>query len=199
MAREHLNGDGRRMLDSLKQAVRDAWLIFARLPDVDARFRMGLRSGWTLPVVNAASDAYGYSDARARAGYPSPLDISRMEIVMEWLAWLRREEGDLALKRVIGWARGTPLYVLAHRERRCPRTIENRIDRSMAAILREFLAVRIDIPVVDEAPAVLPRITGFTADRPSAVDVPSEVEPGKVYIAGIGFMYRGVRYKSALD
>ena len=75
----------------------------------------------------------------------------------------------------------------------------NRIDRSMAAILREFLAVRIDIPVVDEAPAVLPRITGFTADRPSAADVPSEVEPGKVYIAGIGFMYRGARYKSALD
>jgi hypothetical protein len=99
------------------------------------------------------------------------LDISHMEIVMEWLAWLRREEGDLALRRVIGWARGTPLYVLAHRERRCTRTIENRIDRSMAAILSEFLAVRIAIPVVDEAPAVLPRITSFT-DRPSAADVP---------------------------
>ena len=120
---------------------------------------------------------------------------------MEWLAWLRREEGDLALKRVIGWARGTPMYVLAHRERRCTRTIMNRIDRSMAAILREFLAVRIDIPVVDEAPAVLPRITGFTSftERPRAADVPSEVEPGRVYIAGIGFMYRGVRYESALD
>jgi hypothetical protein len=142
MAREHLNGDGRRMLNSLKQAVRDAWLVFARLPDVDARFRMGLRSGWTLPVVNAASDAYGYASASARDEYPSPRDISRMEIVMEWLAWLRREEGDLALRRVIGWARGTPLYVLAHGERRCTRTIENRIDRSMAAILREFLAVK---------------------------------------------------------
>jgi Domain of unknown function (DUF6362) len=197
MAREHLNGDGRRMLNSLKQAVRDAWLVFARLPDVDARFRMGLRSGWTLPVVNAASDAYGYASASARAEYPSPRDISRMEIVMEWLAWLRREEGDLALRRVIGWARGTPL-VLAHGERRCTRTIENRIDRSMAAILREFLAVRIAIPVVDEAPAVLPRITSFT-ERPSAADVPPEAEPGKVYIAGIGFMYRGARYKSALD
>ena len=199
MAREHLNGDGRRMLNSLKQAVRDAWLVFARLPDADARFRQGLRSGWTLPIVNAASDAYGYSNARPRAGHPSPLDISRMEIVMGWLAWLRREEGDLALRRIIGWARGVPMYVLAHRERRCTRTIMNRIDRSMAAILREFLAVRIDIPVVDEAPAVLPRITGFTAERPNAADVPSEVEPGNVYIAGIGFMHRGVRYKSALD
>ena len=197
--REHINNDARQMLAALKQEVRDAWLVFARLPDVDARFRMGLRSGWTLPVVSAASDAYGYSDASARAEYPSPRDISRMEIVMGWLAWLRREEGDLALKRIIGWARGTPLYVLAHRERRCTRTIENQIDRSMAAILREFLAVSIDIPVVDEAPAVLPRITGFTAARPSAADVPSEVEPGKVYIAGIGFMYRGAQYKSALD
>ena len=64
--------------------------------------------------------------------------------------------------------------------------------------MRKFLAVRIDIPVVDEAPAVLPRITSFT-DRPSAADVPSEVEPGKIYIAGIGFMYRGAQYKSALD
>ena len=200
MARQHVNGDGRRMLDSLKQAVRDAWLVFARLPDADARFRQGLRAGWILPVVNAASDAYGYSNARGRVGHPSPLDIARAEIVMGWLAWLRREEGDLALRRVIGWARGVPpMYVLAHRERRCTRTIMNRIDRSMTAILREFLAVSIDIPVVDEAPAVLPRITGFTAGRPSAADVPSEVEPGRVFIAGVGFMCRGVRYKSALD
>jgi Domain of unknown function (DUF6362) len=164
---------------------------------VDARFRRGLRSGWTLPVVNAASDAYGYSSATARDAYPSPRDISRMEIVMEWLAWLRREEGDLALRRVIGWARGTPLYVLAHGERRCARTIENRIDRSMAAILKKFLAVELALPVMDEAPAVMPRITSFT-ERPSA-DAPPEVEPGKVYIAGVGFMYRGARYKSALD
>ena len=83
--REHINNDARLMLAALKQAVRDAWLVFARLPDADARFRRGLRSGWTLPVVNAASDAYGYASASARDEYPSPRDISRIEIVMEWL------------------------------------------------------------------------------------------------------------------
>jgi hypothetical protein len=104
------------------------------------------------------------------------MDVSRMEIVMEWLAWLRREEGDLALRRVIGWARGTPLYVLAHGERRCTRTIENRIDHSMAAILREFLAVKIAIPVVDEMPAVLPRITSFTERMTVHFEAPLAIE-----------------------
>jgi hypothetical protein len=42
--------DGRRLLVGLKLAVRDAWRVFARLPDPDSRFRPGLRDigrgGW---------------------------------------------------------------------------------------------------------------------------------------------------------
>jgi hypothetical protein len=46
------------MLAALKQAVRDAWLVFARLPDVDARFRMGLRSGWTSGQIGERPGSY---------------------------------------------------------------------------------------------------------------------------------------------
>jgi hypothetical protein len=52
-------GEGRRLLIAFKLAVRDAWRVFARLPDPDARFRAGLRAGWSMSVVR--DDATGLS------------------------------------------------------------------------------------------------------------------------------------------
>jgi hypothetical protein len=63
--------------------------------------------------------------------------------------WLRAEEGKRSLHKVFHWARCVPLWVQAQRENCSERTIVNRIDRLMAAILREFLDVKASIAPVE--------------------------------------------------
>jgi hypothetical protein len=59
------------------------------------------------------------------------------EATMLWIAWLRHAQGDEAAKRVLAWAIGTPLTVLASHEQCCVDTLRQRID-ALAAIEREF-------------------------------------------------------------
>jgi hypothetical protein len=62
------------------------------------------------------------------------------EATMLWIAWLRQAQGDEAAKRVLAWAVGTRLTVLALHERCCVDTLRKRIDASLAAIEREFFS-----------------------------------------------------------
>lgn len=114
---------------------------------------------------------------------------------MWWMAWLRRlgpqlGGGDFAVKRIMGWSLGAPIWALAQRERCSERTVERRIGRSLEAVLGEFAAGE----VVDDD--LWPRTTGgiraFT-ESPLSGEA-GDLEPGKVYIDGIGLMFRGKRY-----
>jgi Domain of unknown function (DUF6362) len=125
--------DPKTMLASLREVVRRAWKTLAALRDPDLHYFR--RGGWLFSVVNEVNQAYGYSSAQARSFRPTSLDVSRMEIVMGWMAWLRRTEGDIAIRRLIGWSLGVPLWQMARRENCSERTITNRIDRSLNAIL----------------------------------------------------------------
>jgi len=60
------------------------------------------------------------------------------EAAMLWVAWLRRTEGDQAAKRLLVWATGASLTVIAYHERIGERTIQNRIDASLDAMRQEF-------------------------------------------------------------
>jgi hypothetical protein len=184
--------EGRRCFAEVKAKVRNAWIVFARLPDSDARFRQGLRGGWIFPVVRDPGESYGWQPPWLKA-VSTPKEISEMETVMEWMAWLRRFEGDVALRRVMGWAAGMPMLVLASREQCSARTIANRINRSLAKIMLEFLSVVAVIdPMGDDKPKKRrQRITSFTqpparssGSGPSTADAPDFLEPGKVYVGG---------------
>jgi hypothetical protein len=132
-----LDGSSHHLLAALKTAVRDAILVMLALPDgLDPR-RYQLRSMW-LPVADDPGLAYAYTEVKTPRLVPSPKDITRAEIVDSWLVWLRAEEGKRAVHRVFHWARGVPTWMQAQRENCSGRTVLNRIDRSMAAILREF-------------------------------------------------------------
>jgi hypothetical protein len=60
------------------------------------------------------------------------------EAVMLWIAWLKRTEGDQAAKRLLAWAIGTSLTIIAYHERIGERTVQNRIYRSLDAMRREL-------------------------------------------------------------
>jgi len=176
------------MLASLREVVRRAWQTLAVLRDPDLHFFR--RGGWLFSVVHDADQAYGYSSAQTRAFQPTNEDVSRMEIVMRWMAWLRRTEGELALKRIIGWSMGVPLWRMARRESCSERTITNRIDRSLNAVLKAFGDMDAAPAVIEEPQHHGPRLRGHVAERPTGMQA-GMLEPGKVWIDGIGWMFKG--------
>ena len=184
--------DDARMLQALKIAVRAAWRVLALCPDPDARFQ-GMHTGWVLPVVHEAKEAYGYSEARATPIRPSPQDITRMEAVMTWMVWLRQAEGEWAVRRIMGWSMDTQWHILAGREGCSERTVQNRIDLSMAAIMKRFLDIKVKVEVIEERPLSAKRIRGFAPPIQYA-EPAGDVEAGKVYIGGVGLMFRGKPY-----
>lgn len=79
-----------------------------RLPDAQARFRLGLRSAWP-DVVREASASLAHDAPRVRLGPPSPGAIDRLEVTIGWLALLTQAQ------RRIAWAlaSGIPAAKLA--------------------------------------------------------------------------------------
>ena len=79
------------LLQAMREIVRIAIMTLAALRDPDRRYQ-GFAS---MPqnVVHDVREAYGYSSATVREFIPSAFHISQMEVVLPWLAWVRREEG----------------------------------------------------------------------------------------------------------
>ncbi len=190
-----------------KATIRDAWHTLAMLPDPDARFRRMFGCSWVLPVVRDPNTEYGSTPA-SWLGTPTAHEISVMEDVFDWLSWLRQQKpiskydfeivGEHAIKRIAAWGRRQPIWQIAQRERCSERTIHNRIDQSVAKIMMKFRCEHVEIEEINEPEETQARIRGFTA--PHEPDQSGSVaEPGKVFIAGVGMMYRGEKYRSSYD
>jgi Domain of unknown function (DUF6362) len=180
--------DPKSMLASLREVVRRAWQTLAVLRDPDLHFFR--RGGWLFSVVHDVNQAYGYSSAQARGFQPTHEDVSRMEIVMGWMAWLRRAEGELALKRIIGWSMGVPLWQMARREGCSERTIANRIDRSLNGVLKAFGNMDAEPPVIEETARHDARMRAYVSEKPTRMQE-GTLQPGKLWIDGIGWMFKG--------
>jgi hypothetical protein len=192
-----LNGS-RHLLPALKLAIQQAVLVMMALSDPDRRFRGGLCSTWSISAVDDPGLAYAYNEIRTPKIVPTPRDVSRAEIVDSWLVWLRATEGRRSLYRVSASARGLPIWLLAQQERCTERTIHNRLDRSMAAILREFLDVETDVAPIEE-PAALPVRHYHAAWEATAGAAGTRESFGKVYIDGIGYMKDGRRLRDGRE
>jgi hypothetical protein len=162
------------------------------------RFRGPLRSTWSISTVDDPGLAYAYNEIRTPRIVPSPRDISRAEIVDSWLVWLRATEGKRAVHRVFHWARGVPTWVQAQREACTERTIHNRIDRSMAAILAEFLDEEMSVEPIEE-PAEKP--TQFYRASWELETGAAGVREnfGKVWVDGVGMMKDGRRLRDGRE
>jgi hypothetical protein len=175
--------------------IRDGVLVMQAMDDPDYKYRRPLTSTWRISAPDDPNTAYAYTELRLRFR-PSPRDITRAEIVDSWLVWLHGVEGKRGTHRIFHWARGAPRWLQAQREHCSERTIVNRIDRSMAAILNEFFLAEADVEHVDE-PADEP-VRSFHGQHSS--DVTGAIEGhGKVWIAGVGFMRDGRRMRDGLE
>lgn len=183
--------DAKKMLLSLREAVKRAWQTLATVRDPDLKFFN--RGSWLFGVIRDVNQAYGYSSASARAFQPTAEDISRMEIVMGWMAWVRRREGETSIRRIIGWSMGVPLWQISRRERCSERTVVNRIDRSLNEILKAFGDLDAEPPVVEETVSYVGPIRSFVGERPQ-MGASAVLEPGRVWIDGIGWMFKGEKW-----
>lgn len=190
-----LNGSSCVMLAALKLAVRDGVLVMQAMSDLDYKWRQPLRSTWRISAPDDPNTAYAYTELRLRF-VPSPRDITRAEYVDGWLVWLRGVEGKSGAHRVWHWARGAPTWLQAQREKCSEKTIGNRIDRSMAAILREFLCEDVELAEINE-PADEPT-RSFHGEHSS--DVTGAIEAhGKCWIDGVGYMRDGRRVRDGRE
>ena len=181
------------IIAAIRELIRYSIMTLSSLRDPDRRY-LGLAQ-MPVYVVHDIKQAYGYSSASVRSFRPTAQDISQMEFFSPWLSWLRRQEGEIALRRIIGWSMGAALWRLGQRENCSGDTIMNRINRSIAAMVRQFVGDNIELAIVDEPykgavyAAVMEKVPGPHG----------ECELMKVYIADYGFMRGGRKISSAQD
>lgn len=177
----------------MREIIRRAVITLAALRDPDRRY-LGLSQ---LPqhVVHDVNEAYGYSSVSVRDFRPTALEISQMEIVLPWLAWLQRSHGRGEARRFIAWSMGVPLWRLAKREGCSDRTVTNRIDKSVSLMIERFIGASIDVEIVDEPYRSTPYAMVF--DRPLAIGDPVQIR--KVYVGGVGFVKGGRRMRTAQE
>lgn len=182
-----------QLLAAVREILRRAVMTMAALRDPDRRF-LGIAQ---MPqhVVHDVQEAYGYSSASVRDFQPSAYEIAQADVVLPWLAWLRRTHGDIECRRFIGWAMGAAVWRLAKREGCSDRTIHNRIDRSVSLMIAQFVGANISVETIEEPYRDAPFALVF--ERPAGQDGPVEIR--KVYVGGIGFVKGGKRLRTAQE
>ena len=175
------------LLAAMRGIIRESVMTLHALPDSDARYR-----GWAqMPTmfVREASEAYGWSSPKVRLWKPSPRHVEQMPVAMAWLAWLRRTEGQLALRRIWAWALGVALWRIAQREGGCSdATVLNRIDRSVVRIIREFTGTEIPVEHIEEPYQGVSYALIFQPTNPTSA---GEIQFMRIYIGGKGMWKRG--------
>jgi hypothetical protein len=181
------------LLAAVREILRRAVMTLAAMRDPDRRF-LGLQQ---MPqhVVHDVQQAYGYSSTAVREFIPSAYEIEQADVVLPWLAWLRRQHGDKECRRFIGWAMGAPIWRLAKREGCSDRTINNRIDRSVSLMIAEFVGAEIEVERIEEPYRDAPFALVF--ERPEQFGAPVKIS--KVYVGGIGFVKGGKRLRTAQE
>lgn len=187
-------GPPAELLAAIRELIRLAVKTLVALQDPDAKYL-----GWArmpMHVVHEARHAYGRDDVREPKFRPNPKEISQMEFIGPWLAWLRREEGDRALRRIMAWSMNVPMWKIGQREGCSDRTVMNRIDRSIAAIVGNFVNVDVTIEVVDEPHKGAVYAAIF--EKPPGPHG-GEVILRKVYVSEKGFMKGGRKMRSGIE
>lgn len=189
-----------RLHASLKAAVKRSIVVMDAMLDPERRFlrpASAMASLWAQ-AIDQAEEAYGYSETRVRF-IPTAREIAQAETVADWLSWLARTKGRECIRLLTSWAREMPIWKIAQFERCSERSVHNRIDRLIAAILGEFggPSLAVDIPIVNEREGRA-HPPNFMTERPTESDA-SGISPAKVWIGGVGFMKDGKPFRDGRE
>ena len=107
------------------------------LPDPDAKFRRMKSGGWPEMVQNVM-EAYGATEAAARFR-PSAKDVSNCLPVLDWLTWLKAQQGAKQEFEVI-WAHalGASYVKMAWRFGKNERTVRRWHECGIVRICAQF-------------------------------------------------------------
>lgn len=180
---------------ALKGVIKRAIIVLDALGDSEMRF---LALGRALNEFENVSrwdaldrSVIAFNQPNYVKVVPTSREIAQAEVVEGWLVWLAKQEGRQAVPRLVAWAHDDPLWRIGDRESpRCSaRVVGYRIDKSVAAILKEFGLL--DAEIQEPLPESSLIGTVFRSERPTANDNGGRADIKKVYIAGIGFMRNG--------
>lgn len=178
-----MHAENHEMIVSMRSLIARAIKVYNALPQTGLR---RYRTPW--PITSGSEGAYGYNATEVRF-LPTARDISRMEIIMDWLGWLRQSAGDRTMWLVWSYCCDVPTWRLAQREECTERTVHNRAKRAIASIIANFGGPSIVLPVLNEKPAE--PITSLVLEKSLPGHSGTIGQHGKVWIDGTGFMKGG--------
>lgn len=179
------------VLDTMKVIIRRAIMTLWTIKDPDRKY-LDASNGWLMSTIRERSESYGWN---AYGFEPLPHDISMMEVVAGWLAWLRRTEGEQSIRRLIAWTLGVQTWKIGMREKCSEQTIRNRIDRSVVAIIRKFAGADISVEIIEDP--TVPKPYAMVLERTQVTDCPVILR--KVYIYDKGFYIGGKRHRDGRE
>jgi hypothetical protein len=174
---------------ALKLTIKHFILVMDALGDREMKW-LSTGSHWNQAVNEAT--AYGYTAPSNIRLIPTSREISQAEIVGSWLTWLAKFEGERSVKRLVEWAHDKPMWRMAEHEDCSVKTVANRIDRSVQAILKQFGQIEAGIAEIEERPDK-PLWSFATPCAVTEAGVRSGGHP-KVWIDGVGYMIDGRRW-----
>lgn len=182
----------------IREIIRRAILTFKAIPDHEARFLRD-KGSWHW-VRQSMSEAYGYSAASVREFQPTAYEIDQALEVLPWLAWLSEYDGRDAVKRILAWAYGVPLWRIAQKEGVSERTASRRIDRSIVQIINRVCSTTFTIEVVDEPYRSTPY--AMILEKPvikKGYDYSDGLKVAKVYVHGKGLLRNGKAVRDGME
>lgn len=184
----------------LKVAVKRSIVVMDAMGDGEMRFQ-NVSQVWNRAVDDAAL-AYGWSDTRVRF-VPTAREIAQADRVAEWLAWLGANHGRDHVKRLTSWAHDDPIWRIAERERCSERAVHNRIDRSIALILKRFGGIDVDFgetqPDCRDSKVPAHPSSFCPPIEPHSDDGRPIEQHAKVWLHGKGYMKAGKRLNNGQD
>lgn len=178
---------------AVREIIRRAILTFEALPDPQRHMRYQGQS-WAGQWKGDL-----YADEQTRVRYvPSAHEIDQAYVALPWLQWLGHTHGSAAVKRLVNWCYGKSNTDQGRREKVSAKTIQNRIDRDVAAIIAKFFGANCDVRVVEEPW----RETDFALewrDRTGAWPTSGEIKIMTVYVHGKGLMRNGKPWNNGYD
>lgn len=185
---------------ALKGIIKRAIIVLDALGDSEMRFlSVGriLNRSTDVPTWSGDQSVLAYDQTTFVRLIPTAREIAQAEIVETWLTWLGANEGKSSVSRLVAWAHDDPVWRIADRERCSERTIHYRLDKSVAAILRRYGCLEMDLvePPRDRRAGH----DAFMSERSAPGAEGNRSSFGKVWIDGIGFMKDGRRFSDGRE
>lgn len=182
---EHFIDSG--LIKIFREIIRRGVQTIRAYDDKEAKYLAGGRN-WAT-ILDDPNLAYGYNSTSFHYK-PTAQEIDQSFEVWDWLKWLEQVHGKRDFQRVMAWASGISVSLIAKRENCSEKTVMNRIDRSVAVIANKFAGGNLKVFVVDEP--YRETDFAFVIEKPKFGGKPDKIK--RVFVYSQGYFLNGKKW-----